>query len=205
MRNPTRISAATAMAMFLGFTTVLGQERGTLYPLYSRDDICQTVENGARIRLQVNSDFVSDVPETQGDEGILTGRFESCEDGVLLLKRGTDVVPVPVKTMQSLYVSQSRSSHAFEGAAIGLTIGILVAVATQSGGSKSDGFMSGMNDFEEKIGRSIGITLVGTLAGAAIGSTMVDEDWKRIYDENVGGSFHSDLPGEYRAAVSLSF
>jgi hypothetical protein len=153
----------------------------------------------------VNSDFVSDAYGTQGEEDILTGKLESCENGVLLLKRGADVVQVPVETMQSLYVSQSRSSHALEGAAIGFTSGILLAVAIQSGGSESDGFMSGMNDFEEKIGLSIGITLVGTLAGVAIGSAMVDEDWKRIYDDNVGGAFRQGPSGEYQVAIGFSF
>jgi len=167
----------------------------------SKNGLCGNIEAGSRIRLKVNSGFDLEALETREDEDFLMGELESCGDGELVFKPqepGSDVVRVPMENVQLLYVSRGTSGHTLEGAALGLAVGLLVALASQSSAD-------GLSEFDDSIYRGVGITVAGTIIGALTGSAIRSEKWKKVHVDYSGISLGKNPPGEYQLAFGFSF
>jgi hypothetical protein len=111
--------------------------------------------------------------------------------------------------VQSLYLSHGKPNHTREGAVAGLAVGLVVALATQTGQNEPDDLedlLVPQIEVYERIALGIGITVAGGVVGAIIGSAIVgSEEWEGVYDEKSDRHLRSSLPGEYQVAVGFSF
>jgi hypothetical protein len=189
----------------LDVQAAIGQTGETSLSPRGKNEICDAIKTGARIRLQLSSGFDREALEYPGDTDVLTGTLGSCRDGVLVLgseEIGETVVRVPLEYVQSLDLNRGKSSHTWEGAAAGLIAGLTVAMATQGSANGPEDINEGL----QRLARGIGITVAGCVVGAAIGSAIGGrEKWERVFDEESDGHLRGSLPGKYQVAAGFSF
>lgn len=193
--------------MIVSWDSATGQVVDPTVSLYVRNELCGDIEPGSKVRLHVGSGYESEDSKASEGETVLTGTLESCRDGVLILrpaKTGADSVLVPVEYVLSLEVSQGSPSYVLQGAGIGLLVGLGISLAAQTD-HHQDEFLGGLSDMEDNINRGVGITIVTTLVGGAIGAALGSENWTSVYNAQVGGSYGSGQRGDYQVAVGFSF
>lgn len=177
-----------------------GQEGETSLYLPARNDLCDAIETGDRIRIGLNQGVDQDLMRSLDEGNTLTGTIVSCGKGALVFSPESsdeDSILVSLEEVEWLQVSQGRSSHALAGAAIGLVVGGLIGMGTQSGGS--------LDEMEESIATGAGIAVAGTFVGAMVGSLMGNEKWENVYGEWSVSLQGGNNMGEYQMAVDLSF
>ena len=203
-------TCAVMITMALSWIPVMGQEVGASNSPGGKKSPSGSLEIGAHIKLLMNPDFEREDRRTQRDESFLTGTLKSCQDGMLILrpdKSDADVVRVPLDQVESLYVGRGKSGgNTLAGAAIGLALGSIIALATQTGPSECEGFLCEIDEGVERSVVALVIVATGTAVGAVIGSSLGrEEKWKRAFVDEECRYLQSSLPGEFKVAAGFSF
>jgi hypothetical protein len=184
-----------------------GQTPETTDLRFGYENYCSELETGKRIRITIP---VLPDPNLDGnldEEEVLTGTFQSCGDGMLIIKpekSGSDPRSIPLESIQWLQVSQGKSGHALPGAFVGLVVGIVISIGAQTH-NHEDEFLGGLSDMEDNVTRGAGITVGTTFLGAAIGSVIGSEKWQSVSPMNWSASLRSGGDGDYQVVVSCPF
>ena len=79
------IANVFAAVMAITCAPALGQEVEASGSYSAKEDICEAIETGARIKIEVKPGTNQDAPGSQDEEHTLIGTIASCEDGVLFI------------------------------------------------------------------------------------------------------------------------
>jgi hypothetical protein len=200
-------AGVTLWTLFIICPPCSGQTPETTGIQFGYENFCSELEAGKRIRVTIP---VQPDPNLEGylvEEEVLTGTFQSCGDGMLVIKpekSGSDPLSIPLEDIQWLQVSQGKSGHALPGAFAGLAVGIVISVAAQTN-HHQDEFLGGLEDMEDNVTRGAGITVGTTILGAVIGSVIGSEKWQSVNAMNWSASLRSGGNGDYQVVVSCSF
>jgi len=193
--------------LFIIFTPCSGQTPETAGIQFGYENYCSELDAGERIRVTIPVQQDSNLEGYSVEEEVLTGTFQSCGDGMLVIKpekSGADPLSIALEDIRWLQVSQGRSGHTLPGALVGLAVGFVISVAAQTN-HHQDEFLGGLEDMEDNVTRGIGITVGTTILGAAIGSVIGSEQWQGVNAMNWSTSLSSGGNGDYQVVVSYSF
>jgi hypothetical protein len=194
------IVAWLLLTLAAGFNPCLGQGQEVTATATIDEAACQSLEAGSRVRLEL--------ADGEAEAQTVTGTFQSCEDGMLVLvpENPGETAPISYRLdeLQKLEVSKGKSNNVLPGAAIGLLIGLVISANAQTN-HHQDEFMGGFSDMEDNIQRGTQITVGTTLLGAVIGGVTGSEKWEAVDTGNWNASLGTDPQGRVQMMVSCSF